>query len=321
MADFHKEVGNGTMMIRDTGGWVEYWFRAHSTATWHNDQMWGFGANGAYREVKVPIDRGANWKMMGSDFVSSSQPVLFRIFGAGLGWATTDFVVDISRGRVPDPPHAPYFGNVTDSTIHVAFDYAYDGGLPILEAQVGIAGPGVSGWHDGRDRVFSGLYSGSEYLFFGRVRNALGWSLAGGQSKATTKRVPNAPQPPEAYGLTQTSAYAKVREPLPWDGGAPILEFQVGYGLDPGYPQAYVGASAEIKNLQRAARYYFWARARNVYGWGPWSGRTDVLLNAGAYVNVAGVWKRAIPWVKTGGVWKIAQPNIPVNGAWRVPRS
>lgn len=309
------------MMIRDTGGWVEFWFKT-SAATYNNAQTWGWGVNGSYWQGDYPLKRGGSWQRIGGEFVATTQPVLFRVIGEGLGWPTSDLVADIQRGRVPDPPGAPYFGNVTNNAIHVMWDAGYDGGLPILEWQTGIAGPGASGWWNGRDRVFFDLLPGVEYLFFGRVRNERGWSFAGAQSRASTKRTPDAPMPPEIIDVSPTAMFVNFREPLPDSGGAPILQWQIGFGLDPNTPQLFRdGTATAITGLVPAGKYYAWARGRSEYGWGPWSGRSEVQLNAGVWYNDHGLWRRAIPWAKANGEWKIANGNIPLNGAWRVPRS
>jgi hypothetical protein len=55
--------------------------------------------------------------------------------------------------------------------------------------------------------------------------------------------------------------------------------------------------------------YYFWVKARNSVGLGPYSNSSSAKTYLGVYVNVGGVWKPAIPYVRTGGVWKQAQPN------------
>lgn len=326
MADYLRDIPNGTMMIRDTGGWVEFWFKT-SSSTYNNQQTWGWGANSQYWQGDYALQRGGNWQRFGSVFVDAAQPVLFRIFGEGLGWATTDFVVDIPRGRPPMAPFRPV-GAIEWTDHSLTMDWGGDGdtgGLPILNREVwyGIGrDPQVNAGEVPPGRfTIGGLLAGTTYSFWAKTRNALGWSPLSDLTAMVTGRVPDAPNPVGFSNITQTSIDTGFIF-TGWDGRSDILEWQTGYGLDPNAPQYFLsGAFQHITNLQRASAYYFWGRGRNAYGWGPWSGRTDVLLNAGAYVNVGGVWKRAVPWVKIDGAWKLAQPTIPLSGTWRVPRS
>lgn len=96
----------------------------------------------------------------------------------------------------------------------------------------------------------------------------------------------------------------------PNNGGSAILGYELGYGLSSTTGQfwAYPTSPYVVKNLTMNTVYYFWVRARNANGWGPWSPSSSAKTYLGVYVNVAGTWKPAIPYVRTGGVWKQAQP-------------
>jgi hypothetical protein len=104
-----------------------------------------------------------------------------------------------------------------------------------------------------------------------------------------------------------------------YDGGSPIREWQVHYGLNPSFGEYATGSdgSTRIGGLLPGKTYYFWSRGRNDIGWGAWSPRTQANTKAGARIKIGGVWKQAVPYVKTGGVWKMAQPHIKVNGSWK----
>lgn len=321
MTDYIRDIPNGQMMIRDTGGWVEFWFKTGSS-TWNNEQTWGYQTNGGYVQQDFRLAQGGAWQKFGAVFVDSRQDVLFRIIGEGLGWPTTDFWQFIERARVPDPPGAPYFFERQTGQIHAAFDYGYDGGMGIDAAELWYSFDPSPRWAvGGRDAWVSGLSPKTRYFFWGRVHNARGWSGFGPRSEAWTVGVPDQPEPPVVYAFNPIKALATLRR-KPRDGGVRIEEFQIGYGIDPNTPQYTVpGMEVTVSNLQPARMHYFWIRARNAVGWSPWSWPMPLQLPAGAWLKDDGVWKRGLPWVKVNGVWQIVQPNIPVNGTWRVPTS
>lgn len=103
------------------------------------------------------------------------------------------------------------------------------------------------------------------------------------------------------------------------NGGAPILEWQIGYGRSPTNVQFTKSSSGTsmIEGLTLGDRWYFWARGRNAVGWGPWSTRMDARTLAGARINVLGTWKEAVPMVRVAGVWRQAIPFLNVAGSWK----
>lgn len=318
MPDYINEIRNGTMMIRDTGAEVQFWFKTGSS-TWNNEQNWGFAADSiGYQEFEYRLLRGGNWQMFGAVHIGTRQNVMFRIVGEGLGWPTTDFTVFIERARQPDPPQQPFMVDRNDNAIRVAFNYNYDGGMGIVEARIWYSFDGQPRYlAPGRDYWIGGLAPKTFYNFWGEVRNDRGWSGLGPANTFRTLGTPDQPPPPNVTPTNPISASGAFSG-YPWDGGSPVLEWQIGYGMDPNGPTNFVsGDIFNLTNLSIARQYYFWARGRNAYGWGPWSARRDVLLPAGAWVKVDGVWRRAVPWVKQSGTWKMARPLIPVNGVWR----
>ena len=99
------------------------------------------------------------------------------------------------------------------------------------------------------------------------------------------------------------------------------LEWQIGYGTDPNTPQLTSQYSSmwgsTITGLAPATMYYFWARGRNILGWGQYSQRFSARTLANARFKADGIWKEAVPYAKINGVWKPVQPYIKVAGRWR----
>jgi hypothetical protein len=104
-----------------------------------------------------------------------------------------------------------------------------------------------------------------------------------------------------------------------WDGGSPILEWQIGYGYDPNNVQYLAPSSGTILvgTFVVGADIYIWSRGRNAVGWGPWSSRMSVTLRRGGRIKYQGTWFHMIPHVKDGkvtgvsdGLWKPAEPYI-----------
>lgn len=132
-------------------------------------------------------------------------------------------------------------------------------------------------------------------------------------SRAT---IPAAPNKPIITNVTVNS----VR--LSWtpnsNGGSTITQYQIGYGTSSAGPTTFVTATSPytVTNLATGSVYYFWVRAKNALGWSAWSSVSSVRTYLGAYVNVAGVWKLAIPYVNNSGVWKQAQWEV-IRHIWR----
>lgn len=323
MADFVKDIPNGTMMIRDTGGWVEFWFKT-SASTWNYQQNWGYFANGIFHEGVSRLEKNGLWHKFGAEFITESQEVMFRMIDEGLGWPTSELRANIVRGRIPDPPDAPRVISRDPTGIRVAFDANYDGGRPILEHRIWMSyDTKPRFWIDNsRDSYISPLSPKTPYYFWGQVRNELGWSNIGPRLNTQTSGVPDAPQPPMILPVGLNTAVGFFRSPLPWDGGSKILEWQFGYGTEPNTPQTLVsGFTLTRHDFLPGRQYYFWVRARNAIGWSNWSGRTSILFAAGAFVKQNGVWKRALPWIKVNGVWKVAEPRTKSGTSWRLPRA
>lgn len=322
MADYTVNIsGSTTLMIRDTGGNVEFWVKTGSQ-TWNNQQPWSFHANGSSSGTRYfRMLRGGFWQKFGEVYVGYDQDVRFTIVNSGLGFPTYDFWQHISRSTVPGAPVMQQAYPISSSTIHVVFQGTTDGGMPILEWQIGYGpnsgGPSYLVGSSGTSDV-GGFSSGQSVYFWARGRNAIGWSSWSNRLMATTWRAPDPPRPVNVSAVTQNSVFTQIVDQH--DGGTAILERQLGYGLDPDNPTTFAGEFSgenSLTNLDPGKRYYFWGRSRNSVGWGPWSERREIDLIAGARVLVGNDWKRAVPYVKVGGVWKVVRPWVRDAGVWK----
>jgi hypothetical protein len=322
MTDYFLGIGGpSTMMIRDTGGWVEFWFQT-GQYTWNNNQWWSYSANGAFSRQQFRLLRGGAWQHFGSVFVAYDQTIQFTIEGAGLGWSTTTFNQHIQRSTVPAPPNMVSVEAISSSTFHVIFLGSYDGGSPILEWQLGYGlsagGPTAFVGSSGESDV-GGFVSGQRVYFWARARNAIGWSAWSNRGEGVTWSVPPPANSPVVTEKTQISMRVQYNFPK---GGSnpPILERQLGYGLSSSTPTHFANDSSGINSLSGlvpGGTYYIWGRSRNSVGWGPWSVATEVLLIAGALILVGSEWKRAVPYMRVGGIWKVAEPWVKNMGTWK----
>lgn len=319
MADYQLPITNGTMMIRDLGYEVQFWFKT-GPSTWNNDQWWSWGANGTGSRQKFRLLRGGDWQLFGSTNVAYDQTIRFTIEASGLGWGTTDFFQAIPRSTTPSAPTMTYCAAISESAVHVEFVGNYDGGSAILEYQIGYGtsigiGPTYFTDSDGSDDIGL-LSSGTTWYFWARGRNSLGWGAWSNRGEATTFALPSPPGPAVVLDLRQKSMIIQY---VYGYASPDLLERQLGYGTSPTAPTSFANDPSGINTvtgLTAGGTYYVWGRARNSVGWGAWSVRTRVDLIAGALVLVGGVWKRAVPYVRDGGTWKVAEPWARNAGTW-----
>lgn len=325
MVDYVLPINaNVAMMIRDTGSWVEFWFKV-GEQTWNNDQWWSWAANNTGARQKFRLVKGGHWQHMGSVNVTYNQTVRFTVENAGLGWATTDFYQAISRSTTPAPPTMVAAYPISATAIHAIFVGNWDGGSPVLEYQLGYgqspAGPVYTLPSDGTTDVL-GFTTGSHWYFWAQARNALGWSAWSNRVEASTWLAPRVPGSPIIMDMTQTSVTVMYVFAVT-SNDPPVIERQVGYGLDPDDPTTITSDLVDgpsynhLTGLEPGGTYYVWGRSRNLAGWSAWSARTRVDLVAGARILVGTEWKRAIPYVRDGGVWKVAEPWTRTAGNWK----
>jgi len=322
MTDYYATISaSSTMLIRDTGGNVEFWFQTGSS-TWNNDQLWSYTANGSSSgNLKYRLVRGGNWQHFGTVYVGYNQTVYFTIYGAGIGFPTYTHSAFISRSTVPPAPTLTYYVPVSSSQVHIQFVGNGDGGSAILGWEIGYgsssAGPSYT-VSSGGNTVVGGFSPGQRVYFWARGLNSLGWSAWSNRGEATTWRIPDPPSPVAFNFITQTSVTTQFVDG--YNGGTAILERQLGYGLSSVSPDVTVNSPSGINvltGLVPGGTYHFWGRERNSVGWGPWSVRSSTNLIAGARVLVGTEWKRAVPYVRVSGVWLIARPWVRSEGVWK----
>jgi hypothetical protein len=132
------------------------------------------------------------------------------------------------------------------------------------------------------------------------------------------------PGAPIMIGIDQLAHQSfRVRFSGTTDGGSPITQWQIGYGLDPNNVQYTTGSNGTTTiatTFPPGSTVYAWARGANAVGWGPWSARASGLLLPGVKVRVSGVYRDAIPYVKLNGVWVPAVPYVKKAGAWLITK-
>jgi hypothetical protein len=324
MTDYKKASGDGEIMIRDTGTNIEFWAKPGYSSFYWDNMSWQSTINGnvdnhsydwpsgstAYRKIAtraMTVSGTVSWKLNEATGTSSFA-------------GPTTLTVSINRDTVPAAPDPVTFSSVTNNSLVASFTDNSNGGDAIdsrqLAYRIGVnTGTLYSLSSDGSTAI-SGLTPGQKYFFYARVHNSLGWSGYSAVREVVMKNVPPAPGPVNFSNITQATVHA-------WfagngDGGSPVLEWRIGYGLTPAGPDGYLtGYDLWITNLQAGRLYYFWSQGRNAYGWGPLSVPTSVQLLSGGYIKVGLVWKRCVPYVKVGGVWKVVEPQAKLVGNWR----
>ena len=327
MVDYKKATGaGGEMMIRDLGSTVEYWIRAGSTNTWFSSEGYSWTYNGSTGSGTYSYPQGGAWKKLRSFTITTDQTVVFKIEdsgSSGIGGPTT-FSQFINRTSAPPTPGSWGIEQIWDTSVQGDTDSLPNGGIAIDQVQVRYSlssaatsplyyDPGLDAWG-----TITGLSRNTTYYFWVRTHNSKGWSPWSTRTSAKTHDFPDAPSAPVLSESKQTSVKAVISAGAS-NGGAPVLEHQIGYGLSDVEPSVWVsGSDLTLAGLEDGQRYYFWGRSRNTYGWSPISARSESMLYAGAWIDVAGVKKRAVPYVKVDGVWKPAESWAKIAGLWKV---
>ena len=221
--------------------------------------------------------------------------------------------------RKTSPPSIVTLSNITSTSVHATFTDG-TGGAPITSRSIGY-GTSSTSVHNtiasDRSTDITGLTPGTVYYFWAQTTNVAGSSGWGPRGTATTLRTPSAPAAPTISALSMISAVVSFTPPN--NGGTTIVEYETGYGTSSTGPSSTVSGNSPrtITGLTPGTQYYFWVRARNSVGWGPWSAPTIASTVGGARILVGTTWKTAIPYVRDGGVWKIAQPWVRTAGVWK----
>ena len=316
------------MLIRDTGTDVEFWFRAGYSSDWWNGMPFNWTANGSTTSKKINYPTGRPWYKVGEVRITDSQTVTFRLTdgssASGIG-GPTSFPHAIKRAAEPDKPTTPVISNIGRTSVHVTFSDGDNNGDAITSRQIAYSTnsgtpaattsyPVVS---SDRSTTITGLAAETTYYFWARTRNSEGYSAWSGRATARTLNVPDAPSAPLLAGVRMQSV--DVAFSAPSGNGSSITGYQIGYGTSATTPATTVAATSPqiVTGLTPGTTYYFFVRARNAVGWGPWSAPRSIRTIAGAYVKVGAVTKLAIPYVKSGGVWKVAEPWVRNAGVWK----
>lgn len=323
MTDYDKPTGtSGTMRIRDLGSVVEFWITSGNSTTWNSALPYGWTYNGSTGTSTYNYQPNAGWEKLRSFTINTSQTVTFRLFDSGtsgFGGPTTHSVA-IDRATVPAPPSIPTLSSVTSTSVAVSFTDGSNGGATIDSRQIGYgtssAAPTTIVSSDGSDTI-SGLTPGTLYYFWARTHNSKGYSAWSARAQTTTLKVPDAPSTPILTDISPTTVTVSWTPNS--DGGTPITDFEVGYATSSSAPTSFVtGTSPKIiTGLTPGVTYYFWVRAQNSVGWGPYSASANVMTIAGVRIKDGGVWKIAVPYVRDAGVWKLARPYVKYLGVWK----
>lgn len=221
--------------------------------------------------------------------------------------------------RISSAPSKPVITLLSSTAMTATFTDG-GGGAPIDARQIGYGTNSVTPStiiaSDG-STLISGLTPGTVYYIWARTHNVAGYSAWSARATATTHAVPDAPSTVAISQLTQVSLVGSWSPNF--DGGTPITSYQLGYGTSDVAPVTIISAVSPqaVTGFTPGVRYYFWARAINNVGTGPWSVRSDITMIAGARVKVGAVWKTAVPYVRVGGVWKVARPWVRSIGVWK----
>ena len=326
MPDYYMSTGStGQMLIRDTGGNVEFWINSHNGTTFDHEMPWTYTINGytypGYLEYRY--EAGMGWRMVGFWNITYSQTVMFKLGPtgtSGLGGPTT-FNQFIFRPVVPSSPSTPAIGTVGSTTVAITFTDGADGGSAIDTRKIGYgtngSAPTAEITSDGSDTV-TGLTPGTLYYFWAATHNVVGWSAWSARAQATTLRVPDAPSAPALSDVGPVSMV--VTWSAPYNGGTAITGYEVGFSLTDANPpdDEEAGTSPHLlESLDPGELYFIRVRAQNAVGWGPWSSSSSAETIAGAHIMYLGGIFFAVPYVKVAGVWELAVPYVKMGGVWK----
>lgn len=170
-------------------------------------------------------------------------------------------------------------------------------------------------------RTITGLTPNTTY--YARVRfsnNTFGYGAWGGwASFKTGSGLPGPPAESWSISSTEQDTVTAIGITVPDNGGSAVdgILFRINTtasdtGASDTYAPAYVVAGS-IGGLIPGTQYYMRLFAHNANGYSVGTAWKAFTTKEGAWVNVGGVWKQAVPYVNVGGVWKIAQRYVAVS--------
>lgn len=283
------------------------------------------GATDLVADRSFNIEHAANGTLSAT-FTATLGNTGTSIFGSG-GSVTATFVAD-NLATVPGTPAKPVVGVITATSIALTFaDNANNGGIAVNARRIyyntvnSTTGASFIA-SDGSD-VVSGLTPGTNYYFWSRTQNTIGWSsFSSVTGPIKTLKVPDAPTQPSITNIRQTTCTFSFNDGA--NNGAAINDHEIAYSLTEGGAKTSLdinmSTSGTLTGLPPGSALYIWVRSHNSVGWSAWSAFRLINTVAGFYVWVAGVRKEAVPyvWKDSDSQFHLLEPNVRVSGAWKV---
>lgn len=191
MADYTAGAGAGTIMLRDTGGNIEFWVQAGYSSTYFGSGGASIYYNGSWHPFSFSYESGAAWKLIYVVYIGTNQYCQVHLDSTGTSGLTgpADVGANIQRATVPAAPTMIGTDQIGHTSARVRFSGNSDGGSPIREWQIGY-GTNPSSVQfttgSGGTTVVGGLTMGVMWYFWARGRNDVGWSNWSGRAQART---------------------------------------------------------------------------------------------------------------------------------------
>lgn len=228
----------------------------------------------------------------------------------------------INVQRAPSATTKPKVDQIKSTSVRYSFSEPEDlGNAPILDREVGYglsSGSPDTVVVSNSPIVISGLTPSKRYYFWSRARNKNGkgpWSARVDVNTIST--------PPKTTPLSLTKEgplQVKYRFQGNGNGGAPLLEWQVGYGTNPDTPSTFLTSTGTsiVDNITNGMTWYFWSRGRNSEGWGPWSAKLSIKTPTGVRIKIDDdKYVEAIAFVKHDGIYKESLPYVKYTGVYK----
>ncbi|QGJ88893.1 minor tail protein [Microbacterium phage Teamocil] len=231
MVDYTRGTGTtGTMMIRDTGGNVEFWLNAGQSATNVGSAGWSGFVNGVTVGGSFSYPSGNPWVLIASYYVGTTQNVRFSIGATGtqgLG-GPTDFWATIYRATVPPAPSMRQPDQITPTGMRVQFDSNGDGGSAITSwglqrATDAAFTQNVSLVSSSGTTIYNDMVPGTTYYFRARGQNAVGVGAWSGTVSATTTN----PGPPTLTSVTPDATGSKATVVMTGPSGFTVSSYVI----------------------------------------------------------------------------------------------